>query len=253
MYAEERQHEILRVARAEGRVDVVALAAEHGVTTETIRRDLTVLERAGHLRRVHGGAIPVERLGFEPPLATRDSVMTVEKERIAKAALAELPDDGAILLDAGSTTHRLAEAIPVDRELTVVVNSPPLATLLATRPNMSVIMLGGRVRGRTLATVDDWALAPLANLHVDVAFMATNGISVERGLTTPDPAEASMKRTMIASARRTVLIADHTKVGNDYLAKFGDLDDVDLFISDTGLDGGAAEELELAGLRVVRA
>lgn len=253
MYAEERQHEILRVARAEGRVDVVALAAEHAVTTETIRRDLTTLERAGHLRRVHGGAIPVERLGFEPPLATRDSVMTVEKERIAKAALAELPDDGAILLDAGSTTHRLAEAIPVDRELTVIVNSPPLATLLASRPNISVIMLGGRVRGRTLATVDDWALAPLANLHVDVAFMATNGISVERGLTTPDPAEASMKRTMIASARRTVLLADHTKVGNDYLARFGSLDDVDLFISDSGLDRGAAEELELGGLRVVRA
>lgn len=253
MYAEERQHEILRVARAEGRVDVVALAAEHAVTTETIRRDLTTLERAGRLRRVHGGAIPVERLGFEPPLATRDSVMTVEKERIAKAALAELPDDGAILLDAGSTTHRLAEAIPVDRELTVIVNSPPLATLLASRPNISVIMLGGRVRGRTLATVDDWALAPLANLHVDVAFMATNGISVERGLTTPDPAEASMKRTMIASARRTVLLADHTKVGNDYLARFGSLDDVDLFISDSGLDRGAAEELELGGLRVVRA
>jgi DeoR family fructose operon transcriptional repressor len=253
VYAEERQQEILRVARSEGRVDVVALAAEHGVTTETIRRDLTVLERAGHLRRVHGGAIPVERLGFEPPLATRDSVMTVEKERIAKAALAELPDDGAVLLDAGSTTHRLAEAIPVDRELTVVVNSPPLATLLASRPNISVIMLGGRVRGRTLATVDDWALAPLANLHVDVAFMATNGISVERGLTTPDPAEASMKRAMIASARRTVLLADHTKVGNDYLAKFGTLDDVDLFISDSGLDRGAAEELELTGLRVVRA
>lgn len=253
MYAEERQAAIVTRARAEGRVEVASMAESLGVTTETVRRDLTALERAGVLRRVHGGAIPVERLGFEPPLATRDSVMTVEKERIAKAALAELPDDGSILLDAGSTTHRLAEAIPVDRELTVIVNSPPLATLLASRPNISVIMLGGRVRGRTLATVDDWALAPLANLHVDVAFMATNGISVERGLTTPDPAEASMKRTMIASARRTVLLADHTKVGNDYLARFGSLDDVDLFISDSGLDRGAAEELELGGLRVVRA
>jgi DeoR family transcriptional regulator, fructose operon transcriptional repressor len=253
MYAEERQREILLAARADGRVDVVALAAEHGVTTETIRRDLTVLERAGQLRRVHGGAIPIERLGFEPALAARDSVMIVEKERIAKAALAEIPDDGAILIDAGSTTSRLAEAIPVDRELTVIVNSPPLATLLASRPHLSVIMLGGRVRGRTLATVDDWALQPLRHLHVDVAFMATNGLSVEHGLTTPDPAEATMKRAMIAAARRTVLLADHTKVGNDYLARFGDLDDVDLLISDSGLDTAVAEELELAGLRVVRA
>jgi DeoR family fructose operon transcriptional repressor len=253
MYAEERQREILLAARADGRVDVVALAAEHGVTTETIRRDLTVLERAGQLRRVHGGAIPIERLGFEPALAARDAVMIAEKERIAKAALAEIPEDGAILIDAGSTTHRLAEAIPVDRELTVIVNSPPLATLLASRPHLSVIMLGGRVRGRTLATVDDWALQPLRHLHVDVAFMATNGLSVEHGLTTPDPAEATMKRAMIAAARRTVLVADHTKVGNNYLARFGDIDDVDLLISDSGLDTAVAEELELAGLRVVRA
>jgi DeoR family transcriptional regulator, fructose operon transcriptional repressor len=253
VYAEERQREILLLARAEGRVDVVALAGHYGVTTETIRRDLTVLERAGTLRRVHGGGIPVERLGFEPALATRDSVLTVEKERIAKAALAEVPDDGAILLDAGSTTRRLVEVLPTDRELTVVTNSPPLATLLASRPTTSVIMLGGRVRGRTLATVDDWSLRPLQHLHVDVAFMATNGISVEHGLTTPDPAEASMKRAMMAAARRTVLLADHTKVGNDYLARFGSLEDVDLFITDSGLDTAAAEEFELAGLRLVRA
>jgi DeoR family fructose operon transcriptional repressor len=253
VYAEERQREILLAARAEGRVDVVALAAQYGVTTETVRRDLTVLERAGLLRRVHGGAIPVERLGFEPALATRDSVLTAEKERIAKAALAEIPEDGAILLDAGSTTRRLAEAIPTDRELTVVTNSPPLAALLAQRASLSVIMIGGRVRGRTLATVDDWALQPLKHLHVDVAFMATNGLSAEHGLTTPDPAEASMKRAMIGAARRTVLLADHTKVGNDYLARFGDLDDVDLLITDTGLDQAVAEELELRGLRLVRA
>jgi DeoR family transcriptional regulator, fructose operon transcriptional repressor len=253
VYAEERQREILLAARAEGRVDVVALAAEHGVTTETVRRDLTALERGGLLRRVHGGAIPVERLGFEPALSARDAVMTVEKERIAKAALAEIPQDGAILLDAGTTTRRLAEAIPGDRELTVVVNSPPLATILAARPSISVIMLGGRVRGRTLATVDDWALRPLQHVHVDVAFMATNGLSAQHGLTTPDPAEASMKRAMIAAARRVVLLADHTKVGNDYLARFGSLEDVDLLISDSGLDAAVAEELELEGTRVVRA
>src|SRR5687767_11495571 len=121
MYAEERQQEILRLARVEGRVDVATLSDQLNVTAETIRRDLTTLERAGVLRRVHGGAIPVERIGFEPAVATREAVLTVEKERIAKAALAELPDDGAIILDAGTTTARLAQALPVDRELTVVV------------------------------------------------------------------------------------------------------------------------------------
>jgi DeoR family fructose operon transcriptional repressor len=253
MYAEERQQEILRRARADGRVDVVRLADELAVTSETVRRDLTVLERAGVVRRVHGGAIPIERLGFEPALSARDAVLTTEKERIAKAAVAELPDGGAVIIDAGSTTGRLVDALPADRELTVVVNAPPLATALAMRSNVTVIMLGGRVRGRTLATVDDMALQPLSQLHVDVAFMATNGLSVECGLTTPDPAEASVKRAMIAAARRTVLLADHTKVGNDYLARFGSLAEVDLLVTDAGLDDGVTEELEQAGLRVVRA
>src|SRR3954447_17219824 len=247
MYAEERQQDILRRTREAGRVDVVTLAEDFGVTMETMRRDLTVLERAGTLRRVHGGAIPVERLGFEPALAARDAVMTSEKERIAKAALAELPADGSIIIDAGSTTGRLVQVLPVDRELTVIVNSPPLATILATRSNLNVIMLGGRVRGRTLATVDDWAMRPLSRLRVDVAFMATNGCTVEMGLTTPDPAEAAMKQAMISAARRMVLLVDHTKVGNDYLARFAALDEVSVLISDTGLDAGLAAELAAAG------
>jgi len=253
LYAEERQQEIVRLARAEGRVDVASLADTLHVTAETIRRDLTMLERAGVLRRVHGGAIPVERIGFEPALAARDSVLIDEKERIAKAALAEVPDEGAIILDAGPTTARLAQALPVDRELTVVVNSPVIAALLGVRPNLNVLLLGGRLRGRTLATVDDWALRPLADMYVDVAFLGTNGLSVERGLTTPDPAEAAVKRAMINSARRAVVLADHTKIGNDYLARFGTLADLDLLITDAGLDDDLVTEVEAAGLRVVRA
>ncbi|GAB3890509.1 DeoR/GlpR family DNA-binding transcription regulator [Microbispora bryophytorum] len=253
MYAEERQQEILRAARDAGRVDVVTLAERFGVTTETIRRDLTALERAGVLRRVHGGAIPVERLGFEPALAARDEVMTAEKERIAKAALAELPEDGSVVVDAGSTTSRLVQALPADRELTVVVNSPPLATVLAARPNLTVLMLGGRVRGRTLATVEDWAIQQLSQLNVDVAFMATNGCSVAKGLTTPDPAEAAIKRAMIACADRAVLLADHTKFSGTYLARFATLGEIDVVITDAGLDPDQAAALAAAGPEVVRA
>ncbi|MFI9591569.1 DeoR/GlpR family DNA-binding transcription regulator [Nonomuraea sp. NPDC052265] len=253
MYAEERQQEILRRARAAGRVDVVTLAAELDVTTETIRRDLTALERAGVLRRVHGGAIPVERLGFEPALAARDEVMTAEKERIAKAALAELPEDGSVIIDAGTTTGRLVQALPADRELTVIVNSPPLATVLASRSNLQVIVLGGRLRGKTLATVDDWALRPLAHLNVDVAFMGTNGCSPDRGLTTPDPAEAAIKRAMVRAAQRSVLLADHTKFGNTYLATFAELGEIDVVITDAGLDPALAADVAAAGPEVIRA
>jgi DeoR family transcriptional regulator, fructose operon transcriptional repressor len=252
-YAEERHQAILARAQAEGRVDVAALAAEFEVTTETVRRDLTVLERHGLLRRVHGGAIPVERLTFEPALAARDEVMVAEKERIAMAALAELPDSGAILLDAGTTTQRLADALPLDRELTVVTNALPIAMTLALRPNITVMILGGRIRGRTLAAVDSWTLEGLRDTFVEVAFMATNGVSAERGLTTPDPSEAASKKAMVAAARRVVLLADRTKFQDDYLARFAELADVDTLITDDGIDPRLAADIEAAGPRVVRA
>jgi DeoR family transcriptional regulator, fructose operon transcriptional repressor len=251
VYAEERQQVILDRARLRGRVDVTALADEFAVTTETIRRDLTILERHGVVRRVHGGAIPVERLGFEPGLATRESVMTAEKTRIAKAALAELPEEGSILLDAGSTTARFADELPTDRELTVVTHSVNIALSLSTRPNLTMMLVGGRLRSRTLATVDSWALQALHETFVDVAFMATNGISAERGLTTPDSAEAMIKRAAIASARRCVLLADHTKVGNDCFTRFAELSDIDTFITDERVDRPTVDEIANAGPRVV--
>ncbi len=252
MYAEERLTFIADRARVAGRVDVAELAEQLDVTTETIRRDLTALERRGVLRRVHGGAIPVERLTSEPGLAVREAAHRTEKERIAKTALAELPAEGAVLLDAGSTTVRLAELMPVDRELTVVTNALPVAAILAARANIRLLVVGGRVRGRTLAAVDTWALQSLADVFVDVAFLGTNGLSVERGLTTPDQAEAAVKAAMVAAARRTIVLADHSKVGNDCFARFAALADVDLLITDDGLDPQVAGEIEAAGPRVVR-
>jgi DeoR family fructose operon transcriptional repressor len=251
VYAEERQQAILDRARARGRVDVAALADEFAVTSETIRRDLTILERHGVLRRVHGGAIPVERLGFEPAVAARESVMIEEKTRIAKAALRELPDEGTILLDAGTTTAKLADELPNDRELTVVTHSVNIALTLTARPNLTVMLVGGRLRSRTLATVDAWALHALSDTFVEVAFIATNGVSPERGLTTPDAAEAMIKRAAIASSRRCVLLADHTKVGTDHFTRFAELKDIDTFITDAGLDERMAAELGEAGPRIV--
>ncbi|NEE45450.1 DeoR/GlpR transcriptional regulator, partial [Streptomyces sp. SID8455] len=106
------------------------LAEEFQVTAETVRRDLKALDRAGLLRRVHGGAIPVGRLGFEPDLAERDAVAADDKDRIAQAALAELPADGNVIIDAGTTTARLAAAVPVDATLTVVTHALPVAARL---------------------------------------------------------------------------------------------------------------------------
>jgi DeoR family fructose operon transcriptional repressor len=253
VYAPERHQQILARARADGRVDVTSLARELDVTPETVRRDLTALERHGVLRRVHGGAIPVERLGFEPALADREGLLAGEKQRIAKAALDELPDGGAVILDAGTTTVRLAELIPLDRELTVVTHALPVATVLASHPGITLHLVGGTVRGRTLAAVGSWALRDLAEIHADVAFLGMNGITVEHGLTTPDLAEAAVKRALVHAARRVVVLADHTKIGRADFAHVERLSAVDTVITDSAVEPELADEIEAAGPTVVRA
>ena len=253
MYPPERQQLILTTARTAGRVEVQQLAAELDVTAETVRRDLTALERLGLVRRVHGGAVPVQRLGYEPALPQREQVLTAEKERIAKAALDELPAGGSVLIDAGTTTVRLAELLPTDRELTVVTHALPVATVLATRPGITLHLVGGTVRGRTLAAVGTWALRELADIRADVAFLGTNGLSVEHGLTTPDLAEAAVKRALVEAARRIVVLADHSKLGREDFAHVAPVSEVDTLVTDAGVQPEVADEIEAAGPRVVRA
>lgn len=253
MYAPERQHQIVRLACESGRVDVLSLAEEFQVTAETIRRDLKALDRAGLLRRVHGGAIPAGRLDFEPDLAERETTAADEKDRIARAALAEVPEDGTVILDAGSTVARLAACLPPDRSLTVVTHALPAAARLADHPGIALHLVGGRVRHSTRAAVDAWALQAYAQIRADVAFVGANGFSAAHGLTTPDLAEAAVKRAVVASARRVVLLADSGKYGQDHFARFGGLDDVDLLITDTGLGPEDASAVEAAGTEVVRA
>lgn len=253
MYAPERQQRILEVARAQGRVEVLALSADLGVTTETVRRDLTALERRGAVRRVHGGALPVERLEVEPPLSSRTSRNAEAKRRIAARALDEVPTEGTVLLDGGTTTKALAELLPDRSGLTVVTNSIDTAAVLQSHEHTDLYVLGGRVRGRTGATVGDWLVSALADVTVDVALIGANGYSPSRGMTTPDQAEAVAKRTMVRAARRTVVLADSTKAGDDHFHRFADTESIDLLVTDTGLDDDTAEELAAEGMAVVRA
>jgi DeoR family fructose operon transcriptional repressor len=253
MYAAERHQLLAQRARRDGRVDVGDVAAELGVAPETIRRDLGVLERQGVVRRVYGGAVAVERLDFEPEVAQRDRTNAAEKDAIARAALDLVPDRGSILLDAGTTTSRLATLLPDGRELTVITNSIPVASILATRPGVTLHILGGRVRGTTLAAVEAWTLRALDGLLVDVAFLGANGFSAEHGCTTPDMAESAVKAAVVAAARKRVLLADHSKYGTDQLSRFARLAEIDVLVTDSGLDAGAVAELEEAGPEVVLA
>lgn len=253
MYAAERQQRIMAEARRAGRVEVAALAESLDVAAETIRRDLTALERRGSLRRVHGGAIPVERLEVEPSLATRSGRLTEVKRRIAARALDELPSGGSIILDSGTTTLALAELLPPDLDLTVLTNSLAAAAVLASHPGVNLYLLGGRVRGTTGAAVGEWTTSALADVVADVAFLGTNGFSVARGLTTPDQSEALVKRAMAAAARTAVVLSDSSKAGDAHLHRFSDVADIDVLITDTDLDDDVAAELRAAGPAVVTA
>ena len=252
MYAAERHEAILERARAQGRVEVGALAESLGVTVETVRRDLTALERFGVVRRVHGGAIPVERLTLEPTLATKESQRSEQKQRIAARAIEEIPEGGSILLDSGSTTLAIAGLLPYDKSLTVVTNSFAVATRLADRDGIELMMLGGRIRTRTGAAVGRWTTEALADMYVDVAFLGTNGFSVERGFTTPDQAEAEAKTAMVASGRRVIVVADAWKAGQVHLHRFADAEEVAMLITDSSLDDETTEDFDAAGVEVAR-
>ncbi|MCW5954524.1 MAG: DeoR/GlpR transcriptional regulator [Propionibacteriaceae bacterium] len=249
----ERHLRILEQARSRSKVEVSALAEELEVTTETIRRDLAMLERQGQLRRVHGGAVHVQRLGYEPSVDTRRGQHAAQKTRIGRAARELLPDGGSILIDGGTTTLELVRHLPSDLRLTAVTNSLQAATLLAELPQVELLLLGGRLREVTGAAVGPWPVAALSELRIDVAFMGTNGITPESGLTTPDQAEAEVKRAMVAAAGRVVCLADHTKVGLTQLCRFAPLADVDTIVTDAGLEDSLAEELIAAGPEVIRA
>ena len=164
-----------------------------------------------------------------------------------------MPEEGAIIVDAGTTTGALLNLIPDTSQLTVVTNSVLHAAAMAHRPNITTLVLGGRVRSRTLACVDEWAIEGLKGLYADVAFVGTNGITASRGLTTPDRNEAAIKNAMLLAARRRIVLADNTKFGVNHFASFGNLEDVDVVITDVLVDDDVADEIEATGPVVVRA
>jgi DeoR family fructose operon transcriptional repressor len=253
VYAEERQETIAELVRQRGRVSVTEVASTFGVTTETVRRDLAVLERNGLVRRVHGGAVPTSALTvIETAVSDREGAQAVEKDRIAKAAVALVPSGGgSIALDAGTTTGRLAGLLPAGAGLTVVTHSVPIAARLAGAPGVRLHLLGGRVRGTTQAAVGEETVRALAELRVDVAFLGTNAISAGFGLSTPDAEEASVKRAMVRSAHRVVVLADSSKIGREHLVRFTELEAVDVLVTDDKVDPAFVAELEAREIEVL--
>ena len=244
MRIEDRHSRIVEQVRGAGRVLVTELAERFDVTPETIRRDLTALDRCGSLRKVHGGAIPAPALP-ETGVTQREQVNTSAKQAIARAALERLgPEPGTTLLvDAGTTTGAFARLLPTESDLTIITNSVLTAASLAAAGQTRVRILGGQLRGLTQAAVGPEAVEALSTLSVDVAVLGANGLSAAHGLSTPDPDEATVKRAMVRSARQVVALVDSSKIGQEHLVSFASLDDVDLLVTDVELPPALTEQL----------
>lgn len=249
-FPSERQREIAALTLQTGRVEVADLSERFGVTTETVRRDLSDLQKQRVVRRVHGGAIPWEQDGFEPLVSVRNDLHDAEKRRLAFRAIEELPDTGSIIIDSGSTLLRLAAAIPPTCELRIVTNSIEIAQLLADHKSGDVIVIGGKVRKNTLAMVDAEAVATVTPMRVDTLFISSDGFSVDGGLSTPYREEAALKSAMIRSAKRVVALVDHTKLGHDHFIRFADWSDVDVLVTNTDVDPRIVSEIEATGTTV---
>ena len=249
MYATERQELIERLLSVDGRVSVVDLASRFEVTTETVRRDLGQLEAAGALRRVHGGAVPIDRASTsESPLTERLERHSSAKSAIALRALDALGEGfrGSVYFDAGTTTAAVAGQLATrlgGGSIEVVTHALTLAQALSAVPKAALTLIGGRVRGITGAAVGADTVRAVEGLRPDVAFVGTNGVSAGFGLSTPDPDEAAVKRAIVTSARRVVVVADSDKLGRELLVSFAPLTQVDVLVTDAAPDAPLATAL----------
>ncbi|GAA5027962.1 DeoR/GlpR family DNA-binding transcription regulator [Microbacterium fluvii] len=257
MYATERQALIERQLADEGRVSVVSLARRFDVTTETVRRDLDLLERAGALRRVHGGAVTAERSSTaETSVATRTGRASAAKAAIARRCIDLVPSGfrGSLYLDAGTTTAAIAHALigrtDLDGGIDVVTHSMVLAGALAGARGIELTVIGGRVRGITAAAVGAETVRAISHFRPDIGFIGTNGIAAGFGVSTPDPEEASVKAAIVAACRRVVVAADAEKHDRELLVSFAALDDLDVLVTDRTPQHELAVALESADVEV---
>ena len=244
MLAAQRQAWILDEVRRHGGVRVTDLVTALSVSDMTVRRDLDALAEQGLVTKVHGGATARGGSTDEPSFSVKAARQRRAKEAIARAA-AELVRPGtAIGVSAGSTTYAFARRLATVPDLTVVTNSPPVADLLHTLPGppQTVILTGG-VRTISDALVGPVAIQAIRRLHLDCVFIGVHGIDAEAGFTSPNLMEAETNRALVSTARRLVVMADHTKWGVVGLSEIAALHEASVLVSDDGLGAGARQVL----------
>jgi DeoR family transcriptional regulator, aga operon transcriptional repressor len=242
----ERLGVILEELSARGSVAVVDLSARLGVSAATVRRDLEHLEQQHLLTRTYGGAV-AQMVSYELPLRYRSARRQDQKRRIGQEASTRVRDGAVIGLTGGTTTTEVARAL-VDRQLTVVTNALNIASELAIRPNIKLVLTGGVVRPESYELVGPLADGALSTLHLDLAFIGADGITAVSGLTTHHEIEAHTDRALIDQASRVVVVADGSKLGRVAFARICPVSAVHELVTDGEADAGELQALRDTGL-----
>lgn len=249
MLAGERHLEILKRIQDRGGIRVASLAKELSVTEETIRRDLERLDTEGKLRRIRGGALPLESDRRELPMSVREAVNLDKKRVIAAAAVRHVSEGDVIALDASSTAREVARLLP-DRPVTVVSNSLAIASALVNRSEIRVVCTGGFLDAPSLSFVGSLAEESLDRFHIKKLFFSCAGIDPVRGLSVTADEHAGIKKRMMEAADKVYLLADSSKFNTSAVEFFARLTDVDVVITDSLIDPALLDELRQMGVHV---
>ncbi|QYK42821.1 MAG: DeoR/GlpR transcriptional regulator [Paracoccaceae bacterium] len=245
-----RQNEILEIARAEGRVVVDDLAQRFDVTLQTIRRDLTDLADAGHLDRVHGGAVPrsgMANLGY----VQRRRMNEAAKTRIARACAAAIPDNASIILNLGTTTEAVARELLGHRNITVITNNMNVANTLAANDGCEVVVTGGVLRRSDGGLVGDLASQTFEHFKVDFAVVGASALDAEGDILDFDLAEVRVSRAILRQARAAFLVCDQSKMGRSAPVRLASLRDLSALYTDQPLPADLAARCAEWGTQVV--
>ncbi len=241
----ERERSILKVLSERGSLSITPLSRELGVSEVTLRSDLKELEGKGYLVRSRGGAYPA----IHQSIVDRQQLNIEEKGRIARAAALLVRDGDRIMIEAGTTTALLVRCLIGKRDVQVVTNSTLVFSYARLNPALQITLTGGEFRRETESMVGPVALRTIAGLNVRLAFVGTDGFSIEKGLTTQLVEGAEIVKSMRACAEQTLLLADSSKWGKTGFVNVLPLGDVDGIITDSGLGEDAARDLEAASIK----
>jgi DeoR family transcriptional regulator of aga operon len=245
----DRLSAILEALAGGGSVGVADLCGRLGVSAATVRRDLELLEQQRLLTRTHGGAV-AQGVVYELPLRYKSARHQEEKRRIAAAAAERISDGVAIGLTGGTTCTELARAIVDRQRLTVVTNALNIASELAVRPNLKLVVTGGTARPESYELVGPLAEASLAGLHLDLVIIGVGGIDADAGCTTHHEVEAHTDLALIERAQRVVVVADSSKIGGVAFARICPVSRIDALITDRSANVRSLRALRDAGLTV---